>query len=74
MASLPTRERRQPRRARMEIPRSPDVWLVNSAEEDLTTGPATKGGRFHSLQNLGFSLDAGLSGNCFVPSYDSQIQ
>jgi hypothetical protein len=52
----------------------PDVWLENSAEEDLATGPATKGGGFHSLQELGFSLAGGPTGDEAVPGCDSQIR
>ncbi len=36
----------------------PGVWLENSAEENLTPDPVTKGGRVQSMADLGFSLEA----------------
>ncbi len=35
----------------------PGVWLENSAEENLSEEPVTKGGESQSLEDLGFALD-----------------
>ena len=50
----------------------PGVWLENSAEEQLSTEPVTKGGKFQSLEDLGFSLDGGQAEAEVVPGYDPQ--
>jgi gluconate 2-dehydrogenase alpha chain len=50
----------------------PGVWLENSAEEQLSTEPVTKGGKFQSLEDLGFSLDGGPTGVEEIPGYDPQ--
>ncbi len=50
----------------------PGVWLENSAEEQLSTEPVTKGGKFQSLEDLGFSLDGNPTGAEEIPGYDPQ--
>src|SRR5829696_6968665 len=50
----------------------PGVWLENSAEENLSPDPVTKGGRIQSLANLGLSLSSGNSGELEIPGYDPQ--
>ena len=54
----------------------PGIWLENSAEENLTPDPVTKGGRTLSMEDLGFSLEA--YGNTSEPpaehaDYDPQL-
>lgn len=49
----------------------PGVWLENSAEENLTPDPVTKGGRIQSLADLGFSWNDGSS-SAEIPGYDPQ--
>src|SRR5215217_3133371 len=48
----------------------PGVWLENSAEEQLSTEPVTKGGKFQSLEDLGFSLDGGPTEVEEIVGYD----
>jgi gluconate 2-dehydrogenase alpha chain len=50
----------------------PGVWLENSAEEQLSAEPVTKGGKFQSLEDLGFSLDGGPTEAEEIPGYDPQ--
>lgn len=50
----------------------PGVWLENSAEEQLSAEPVTKGGKFQSLKDLGFSLDGGPTEAEEIPGYDPQ--
>src|SRR5215217_6878109 len=50
----------------------PGVWLENSAEEQLSTEPVTKGGKFQSLEDLGFSLDGGPTEVEEIVGYDPQ--
>jgi gluconate 2-dehydrogenase alpha chain len=50
----------------------PGVWLENSAEEQLSTEPVTKGGKFQSLEDLGFSLDGGRTEVEEIVGYDPQ--
>jgi gluconate 2-dehydrogenase alpha chain len=50
----------------------PGVWLENSAEEQLSTEPVTKGGKFQSLEDLGFSLDGDPTEAEEIPGYDPQ--
>ena len=50
----------------------PGVWLENSAEEQLSTEPVTKGGKFQSLEDLGFSLDGGSTEVEEILGYDPQ--
>ena len=50
----------------------PGVWLENSAEEQLSTEPVTKGGKFQSLEDLGFSLDGSPTEVEEIPGYDPQ--
>jgi gluconate 2-dehydrogenase alpha chain len=50
----------------------PGVWLENSAEENLSEEPVTKGGVIQSLEDLGYSLDGGPSEPVDIPGYDSQ--
>jgi gluconate 2-dehydrogenase alpha chain len=50
----------------------PGVWLENSAEEQLSAEPVTKGGRFQSLEDLGFSLDGSPTEAEEIPGYDPQ--
>ena len=50
----------------------PGVWLENSAEEQLSTEPVTKGGKFQSLEDLGFSLDGGPTEVEEILGYDPQ--
>ena len=50
----------------------PGVWLENSAEEQLSTEPVTKGGKFQSLADLGFSLEGDPTEAEAIPGYDPQ--
>jgi len=50
----------------------PGVWMENSAEENLSEVPVTKGGRIRSLQDLGYSLDGGSGEPVDIPGYDPQ--
>ena len=50
----------------------PGVWLENSAEEQLSTEPVTKGGKFQSLEDLGFSLEGGPTEAEEILGYDPQ--
>src|SRR3712207_2635051 len=50
----------------------PGIWLENSAEENLSAEPVTKGGEIRSLQDLGYSLDGGPSEPVEIPGYDPQ--
>src|ERR687894_583018 len=50
----------------------PGVWLENSAEENLSEEPVTKGGEIRSLQDLGYSIDGGPSEPVEIPGYDPQ--
>jgi gluconate 2-dehydrogenase alpha chain len=50
----------------------PGVWLENSAEEQLSPVPVTKGGKFQSLEDLGFSLDGDPTEVGEIPGYDLQ--
>jgi len=50
----------------------PGVWLENSAEEQLSTEPVTKGGKFQTLEDLGFSLDGDPTEAEEIPGYDPQ--
>jgi gluconate 2-dehydrogenase alpha chain len=50
----------------------PGVWLENSAEEQLSAEPVTKGGKFQSLEDLGFSLDGGPTEAEEILGYDPQ--
>jgi gluconate 2-dehydrogenase alpha chain len=49
----------------------PGVWLENSAEENLSPQPVTKGGRYQSMADLGFSLHAD-DAPVEIPGYDPQ--
>ena len=50
----------------------PGIWFENSAEENLATEPALKGGAIQSLEDVGYSLDAGPREPQDVPGYDPQ--
>jgi len=50
----------------------PGVWFENSAEENLSKEPVTKGGRIQSLEDLGYSLDGGSGEPVDIPGYDPQ--
>ena len=50
----------------------PGVWLENSAEEQLSPEPVTKGGKFQSLEDLGFSLDGDPTDVEEILGYDPQ--
>jgi gluconate 2-dehydrogenase alpha chain len=50
----------------------PGIWLENSAEENLSEEPVTKGGVIQSLADLGYSLDGGPSEPVEIPGYDPQ--
>jgi gluconate 2-dehydrogenase alpha chain len=50
----------------------PGVWLENSAEEQFSAEPVTKGGKFQSLEDLGFSLDGGPTEAEEILGYDPQ--
>jgi gluconate 2-dehydrogenase alpha chain len=50
----------------------PGFWFENSAEENLAAEPATKGGKFQSLADVGFALDGGPREPTTIPGYDPQ--
>lgn len=50
----------------------PGVWLENSAEENLSEEPVTKGGEIRSLEDYGFDLSGRRSGALEIPGYDPQ--
>ena len=50
----------------------PGIWLENTAEENLSEEPVTKGGVIQSLEDLGYSLDGGPSEPVDIPGYDPQ--
>ncbi len=50
----------------------PGVWLENSAEENFSAEPATKGGEIRSLEDLGYSLGGAPSEPEEIPGYDPQ--
>jgi gluconate 2-dehydrogenase alpha chain len=50
----------------------PGIWLENSAEENLSERPVTKGGVVQSLEDLGYSLDGAPSEPVDIPGYDPQ--
>jgi len=50
----------------------PGVWLENSAEENLSAEPVTKGGRVQSLADLGYMLDSFSADPVEIPGYDPQ--
>src|SRR5215210_1663660 len=50
----------------------PGIWLENSAEENLSEEPVTKGGAVQSLEDVGYSLDGTPSEPVDIPGYDPQ--
>ena len=50
----------------------PGVWLDNSAEENLTPEPVTKGGVIQSLADLGYAVPAAAGEPEAIPGYDPQ--
>src|SRR5687768_15965676 len=50
----------------------PGIWLENSAEENLSEEPVTKGGTIQSLEDVGYSLDGAPSEPVDIPGYDPQ--
>lgn len=50
----------------------PGVWLENSAQENLTPEPVTKGGVVQSLGDLGYSLAGPATAPPAIPGYDPQ--
>ena len=50
----------------------PGIWLENSAEENLSEEPVTKGGVIQTLEDLGYSLGGSLSEPVDIPGYDPQ--
>jgi gluconate 2-dehydrogenase alpha chain len=50
----------------------PGIWLENSAEENLSEEPVTKGGKIQSLEDVGYSLESAPSEPVDFPGYDSQ--
>jgi gluconate 2-dehydrogenase alpha chain len=52
--------------------RHPGFWLENSAEENFSTKPTTKGGVIRSLQDVGHSLNGAPSEPAEIPGYDPQ--
>src|SRR5215216_3920797 len=50
----------------------PGIWFENSAEENLSKEPVTKGGTIQSLEDVGYSLDGALSEPVDIPGYDPQ--
>jgi gluconate 2-dehydrogenase alpha chain len=50
----------------------PGIWLENSAEENLSERPVTKGGVIQSLEDVGYSLDGAPSEPVDMPGYDPQ--
>ncbi len=49
----------------------PGIWMENSAAENLTPEPVTKGGRIQSMADLGFSLHSAAP-PARIPGYDPQ--
>jgi gluconate 2-dehydrogenase alpha chain len=49
----------------------PGVWLENSAEENLSPDPVTKGGRFQSIADVTAALHQ-QQGDELIPGFDSQ--
>src|SRR5215213_6661305 len=50
----------------------PGIWLENSAEENLSEEPVTKGRVIQTLEDLGYSLGGSLSEPVDIPGYDPQ--
>src|SRR5919106_848209 len=50
----------------------PGIWLENSADENLSEEPVTKGGRIQALEDVGYSLGGAPSEPVDVPGYDPQ--
>jgi gluconate 2-dehydrogenase alpha chain len=50
----------------------PGVWLENSAEENLSPEPATKGGVIQSLEDVGYVLNDAPGEPEEIPGYDPQ--
>ncbi|HEX7170015.1 MAG TPA: GMC family oxidoreductase, partial [Rubrobacter sp.] len=50
----------------------PGIWLENSAEENLSEEPVTKGGKIQSLEDVGYSLESAPSEPVDIPGYDLQ--
>src|ERR687890_1205777 len=50
----------------------PGIWLENSAEENLSEEPVTKGGEVRSLGDLGYSLGSAPGMPVEIPGYDPQ--
>src|SRR5215210_6152635 len=50
----------------------PGIWLENSAEENLSEEPVTKGGTIQSLEDVGYSLEGAPSEPVDIPGYDPQ--
>ncbi|HLL97563.1 MAG TPA: GMC family oxidoreductase [Rubrobacteraceae bacterium] len=50
----------------------PGIWLENSAEENLSEEPVTKGGVIQTLEDLGYSLGGSLSEPVDIRGYDPQ--
>jgi gluconate 2-dehydrogenase alpha chain len=50
----------------------PGIWFENSAEENLSEEPVTKGGVIQSLEDVGYSLDGAPSEPVDIPGYDPQ--
>ena len=51
----------------------PGIWLENSAEENLSEAPVTKGGVIQSLEDVGFSIgNDSPSEPVDIPGYDPQ--
>src|SRR5215212_9939176 len=51
----------------------PGIWLENSAEENLSEEPVTKGGTIQSLEDVGYVLGGGPSEPVDIPGYVLQI-
>lgn len=50
----------------------PGVWLQNSAEENLSPEPATKGGIIQSLEDVGYTLGNASSKPADISGYDPE--
>ncbi|HEX2181779.1 MAG TPA: GMC family oxidoreductase [Rubrobacteraceae bacterium] len=50
----------------------PGIWLENSAEENLSEEPVTKGGIIQSLEDVGYALGGSPSEPVDIPGYDPQ--
>src|SRR5437868_4421824 len=50
----------------------PGVWLENSAEENLSPKPVTKGGKIQALEDLGYILHGPETAAADIPCYDPQ--